>query len=279
MDCRHESLAAKEELAGTAVHAESIALLEYNGTWLPKPLECGLPESTKSLFTRHTSCRLQLLHRPRRKTSDITLFVWRAKQLYRFSLKAYSELTEHHILAPQSLTDAILWKEATFFVCTHGKRDMCCAKEGVALYKKLEAIAPGQAWETTHIGGHRFAPTLLALPSGNCFGRIEHQNLPQLVSSEKCGSLDDLTCFRGNASLEPSAQYAEYWFRKETATKNGEIVIRKISGIDNHFRFQISVGDIQWDVEVNSVPTDKEIRKSCGTQDLSQVHYFEAKRL
>jgi hypothetical protein len=65
------------------------------------------------------------------------------------------------------------------FVCTHGARDACCGKFGFPLYRELcrlaERAGAGGAvriWRSSHLGGHRFAPTLLDLPSGRMFGRV-----------------------------------------------------------------------------------------------------------
>lgn len=53
-------------------------------------------------------------------------------------------------------------------VCTHGSRDVCWGKFGYAIYKLLRArhAAPNglRVWRTSHIGGHRFASTLLDFP-------------------------------------------------------------------------------------------------------------------
>lgn len=62
-------------------------------------------------------------------------------------------------------------------VCTHGGRDVCCGKFGYAVYHFLRTrhAAPGslRVWRASHIGGHRFAPTLLELPEGRYWGHLE----------------------------------------------------------------------------------------------------------
>jgi len=52
-------------------------------------------------------------------------------------------------------------------VCTHGTRDSCCGRRGASLAVKLAAAglrAGENFWRTSHLGGHRFAPTFLVLP-------------------------------------------------------------------------------------------------------------------
>ena len=56
-------------------------------------------------------------------------------------------------------------------VCTHGKRDACCAREGVPLAQALGADPDVDTWQSSHLGGHRLAATGLFLPEGWMFGR------------------------------------------------------------------------------------------------------------
>jgi hypothetical protein len=67
-------------------------------------------------------------------------------------------------------------------VCGHGRRDRCCGSAGTELEAQLRvAKLPGTArvWRTSHTGGHRFAPTAIALPHGTCWGYLD---APALVA-------------------------------------------------------------------------------------------------
>jgi len=58
-------------------------------------------------------------------------------------------------------------------VCTHGTRDSCCGRRGAGLAVELAAsgrLAGENLWRTSHMGGHRFAPTFLILPQGTVWG-------------------------------------------------------------------------------------------------------------
>ncbi|ODT59215.1 hypothetical protein ABS71_18045 [bacterium SCN 62-11] len=85
-----------------------------------------------------------------------------------------------------------------FLVCTHGSRDICCGSLGPRLAQALRAAGHQEVWEVSHIGGHRFAPTLWHLPSWRFFGRL---------------SLDNPECtprfLRGNAAYKPELQLME----------------------------------------------------------------------
>ncbi len=89
-------------------------------------------------------------------------------------------------------------------VCTHGSRDVCCGKFGYAIYKLLRSryAAPNRVrvWRTSHLGGHRFAPTLLDLPEGRYWGHLETGAVENLVMRD--GPFSELARFyRGWAGL------------------------------------------------------------------------------
>lgn len=102
------------------------------------------------------------------------------------------------------------------FVCTHGERDGCCGRFGEAAYRYLSQHHAGsdlRIWRTSHFGGHRFAPTLLDLPSGRCWGRLSDEACDALVLHS--GSPHGLSQhylsqhYRGWCALPQEAQVAE----------------------------------------------------------------------
>jgi hypothetical protein len=66
----------------------------------------------------------------------------------------------------------VVWDDPLYLVCTHGKRNVCCARLGGPLAQALAARHPGPVWETTHVGGHRFAANLVLLPHGLYYGPV-----------------------------------------------------------------------------------------------------------
>ena len=72
-------------------------------------------------------------------------------------------------------------------VCTHGSHDACCGKFGYPTYETLRYGYAGaskrqlRVWRTSHIGGHRFAPTLIDFPEGRYWGHLEPVALEKLV--------------------------------------------------------------------------------------------------
>jgi len=73
---------------------------------------------------------------------------------------------------PAAVTDVL--------ICGHGARDRCCGSKGTAL--AIEAIAAGAAvWRTSHLGGHRFAPTAVVLPEGTAWAYLDAGTLGDVM--------------------------------------------------------------------------------------------------
>lgn len=99
--------------------------------------------------------------------------------------------------------DGPLW-----LVCTNGKRDRCCAETGRPVAGLLSDRWPEGTWETTHLGGHRFSGTLLALPSGLTLGRLDPANAVAACEAVARGEAPlDLT--RGRAGRSGAEQVRE----------------------------------------------------------------------
>ncbi|MEX2274015.1 MAG: sucrase ferredoxin [Actinomycetota bacterium] len=99
-----------------------------------------------------------------------------------------------------------------FAVCTHGRHDACCAERGRPLARSLAEAFPAQTWESSHIGGDRFAGNLLAFPHGMYFGRVTADRGPLVAASYLEGRID-LTVFRGRSCRSVDAQAAEHFLR------------------------------------------------------------------
>jgi hypothetical protein len=109
-------------------------------------------------------------------------------------------------------------------VCTHGARDACCGKFGYGFYVEMRGLAAlrgdgTRVWRTSHLGGHRFAPTLLDLPGGRIFGRLEAGDA-EVVLDGGDALLERLpSIYRGRCAIPEPAQIVEreLWLRTGTA--------------------------------------------------------------
>jgi hypothetical protein len=101
-----------------------------------------------------------------------------------------------------------------YLVCTNGKVDACCAAFGRRTAAALTAARPTETWESSHLGGDRFAANLVCLPHGIYYGHVEAEDALPLVQAYEDGRLD-LRHLRGRAAWPMGAQAADWFVRRE----------------------------------------------------------------
>jgi hypothetical protein len=72
-------------------------------------------------------------------------------------------------------------------------------------------------WQTSHIGGHRFAANVVLLPHGYVFGRLDVAAARRVVRGYFAGRLTDLDRLRGRSAYMADVQAAEFWLRQGSA--------------------------------------------------------------
>ncbi len=149
----------------------------------------------------------------------------------------FAELAEGKRPSLGALTD-----EPVVLVCTNGRRDLCCAEAGRALVHELSPSMTGPVWESSHLGGHRFAPTVLILPAGIVLGRAGASDVHDALG----GRLSRGT-YRGRTSLTAPAQAAECHVRLGLAGADPGLTLA------THDALQVGepVGDGPWQVNVD----------------------------
>ena len=182
------SLYDDEALGGTAGRATAWLALEHVGQWgrdildgsaLGEELSAALGEAVsqaglKFLLIRQAGRAGRVLHGAPDASGNPTHRVLYAlctpgeEKLYSFSVSAPEQLLDLPLGNPQELikaTGAELMESPAILVCTHSKRDRCCALRGRPIAAHLADILPGNAvWECSHTGGHRFARSALCCP-------------------------------------------------------------------------------------------------------------------
>lgn len=98
-------------------------------------------------------------------------------------------------------------------VCAHGKHDQCCAVRGRGAAAAIASEYPEFVWECSHLGGDRFAATMLVLPEALCYGRVDSTDSAGLVRLYLDGRLDH-RYLRGRTSLPHAVQAAQYFARE-----------------------------------------------------------------
>lgn len=95
-------------------------------------------------------------------------------------------------------------------VCTHGSRDRCCGSFGTRLAADLADVLDDEirVRRTSHLGGHRFAPTALTLPDGRSWAFVDADRLAG-IARRSIDPAEVLDSYRGSALLPPASQVVE----------------------------------------------------------------------
>lgn len=92
-------------------------------------------------------------------------------------------------------------------VCTHGVHDVCCAVRGRPVAAALSTRWPERTWECSHLGGDRFAASVMVFPDAACYGGVDPGSAVRVVETHLAGRVDpDL--LRGVAGQHPAEQVA-----------------------------------------------------------------------
>ncbi|PNE38549.1 sucrase ferredoxin [Streptomyces noursei] len=227
--CATASLEASEPLAGTAATAQTWLLIEQTGPWGAKALADSHldPHVGRALeaAAEGTGVRVALIRRPGRHadfhgTPRRRLFLAHTapgRSWIRTTIVTDPRAALGLDFAAAGAGDHLgLWEpytgEPVVLVCTNGKRDRCCALLGRPLAAEL-AAGGGATWEVTHIGGHRFSPTLFVLPYGYAYGRASTQLVKDVVEAAR-GGLVALDQCRGRSTWDRPAQAADLAVRE-----------------------------------------------------------------
>lgn len=108
-------------------------------------------------------------------------------------------------------------------VCTNGRHNACCARLGGPLARSLDERFAG-VWETTHVGGDRYAANLVCLPHGLYYGDLDHARAATAVEAYQRGRVV-LDGYRGRAGLPEPVQAAEHFVRSHTGVMDAEGVV------------------------------------------------------
>jgi hypothetical protein len=97
-------------------------------------------------------------------------------------------------------------------VCAHGRRNVCCATSGGPLARHLSKRFAPFVWETTHVGGDRFAANLVCLPHAIYYGDLGPARATDAVEAYLKGQVR-LENLRGRAGRSEPVQAAEHFVR------------------------------------------------------------------
>jgi hypothetical protein len=217
--CADISAATAEPLAATASRVDHWLVIEYRGLWSRDVLGGSLfSDRVKAALRQQLDAlprsRLLFIRRPERRARDGRM-VYLARSTEDGS--ALSGLEVGHVdelVGLDLAAQAQPVDQPLLVVCTHGKRDRCCARYGRPLYDRLrEEADENWVWQSTHVGGDRFAGNLVCLPEGLYFGRVQAGDVWPLLD-EYLARRIYLDRYRGRSCYSFPVQAAEYAVRE-----------------------------------------------------------------
>lgn len=207
----------EEPLPGTAKPAKIVVALEHTHGWghdiMDGPTFGEELTSQLAEYLKKYGAKLQLIRKPGREGQLIerrNLFIAFLEQgvMEHLVLNDPAELLDIDISAPGTSGGEVV-DQPVILICTHGKRDRCCALKGRPLVADVSCQAnPMLVWESSHLKGHRFAPSIMALPWGFNYGRMNAQATKAMMSALKAGDYF-APGNRGRSCLSPAEQVAE----------------------------------------------------------------------
>ncbi len=249
--CSQSSVA--EPLAGSAPTQARWLFVEAPGRWGREALDCcSLPEQQRlALAALPPGWRVVLVRRPDRPLrAQRDRTVWLSGpggDARRWRLPLDAPVLPHTLPGPGM---AVVHPE--LFVCTNGARDRCCALAGRAVF---DLVAASGAWECSHLGGHRFAPTAVRLPDLLVFGRLDGSTSAAAMAGDT-----PMDAVRGPAGWPAAVQAAAVavWRRHgvvplEAAEVRGDLVTVRLADRS------------AWRVPVEQIPVPERV-VSCGDE-------------
>lgn len=238
------TLARSESLIGTAVPADTFILLETPQPWeKPALLSPGVPEALRQVIkpllgagsgvrvhlianeqTSHQSRRrILIFQRPGKPNQDRFSRLLGGYKLWEIQVDSPADmapaldgfLKNNHIGQPATLSG-----QRHLMICTHASHNECCGMYGYPFYQDAIALTESatahslglsqrvQPWQISHIGGHRFAPTLIDFPQGRYYGNLDQESLLCLLKQQ--GDIEPLlSTYRGWSLLPKPLQILE----------------------------------------------------------------------
>lgn len=267
--------AADQTMAGSAAHDRAFLCVEHPGPWGRKavPESRWLPEQVREALAARTDVRVQLVRRHGRAAPETGFRVFlayadpAAPWVEATRLDTPEQLLELDLdgLAAGRRTGLPLHPDPLVLVCTNGRRDTCCAELGRPLAAGLSLAHPDLVWETTHVGGHRFAGAVLVLPHGLSYGRVDLAAGLRIAELSRKGRLDPAH-LRGRSAYPPAVQAAEV----ELLARLGEDRVDALELVSHEAHGAVTTvvlraGEATHELEVEALGGEP-VRQSCADE-------------
>lgn len=260
-----------EPLPGTAKTGAGFVLLEHAGPWSHDILDGGTfdLELTAALkkHLKASNMGLQLLRKPGREGRNVEkhnlfLVFSEASIIEHLELDAPADILDLDLSGPGK-NNAQRMDEPMLLICTHSKRDVCCALKGRPLAADVEPqFGPLHVWEASHTKGHRFAPSMLLMPWNYSYGQLNEAETVQLFQGALANKLF-LPGNRGRGTYDARGQVAEIAvaeaFGEAVQPASLQVQLEENSVVVTHPEGR------SWSVELDRIEVEGVV-SSCGDQ-------------
>lgn len=222
--CSDYSTHSAEPLAGSARTAQFFLCVEHLHGWGHDVLDGeALGEELSQALKRKLKTvngALQLIRKPGRggqhRQERIVYLVWPEQAVTeKCTITETEELLNLDFSAPNKNPQTEKITDPFILICTHGKRDICCAKKGRRIAAAMQTCFYGdEVWESSHVKGHRYAPAAILMPWGYSYGRLDAGQYIDVVKEARAGKLY-LEGNRGRAIWDSAGQAAELAFMQK----------------------------------------------------------------
>ncbi len=226
--CATAARFANEDPIATAYPVDTYVLVECPLPWAAQAWESPqIPERLRATIAQVTaqySVKALLIHQDgTRKARQRRVIIYqRQSQEFSGRFDRYEFVIDHldeaaslieNFFKGVFLRTFVVQNVQDILVCTHGRRDQCCGRYGERFYGEASKIVRSQhsghqVWRSSHIGGHRFAPTAITFPDGRYYARLDAFSFNSLL--QRSGDINLLQpIYRGSSLLPEAAQELE----------------------------------------------------------------------
>ena len=292
--CAAVSSARAEPLSATASRLDHWILVEYRGRWLRDVLGGSLlsrelKNHLRAQLAELPHSRLLFVKQPeRRARGGRRVFVGRSRpgeeRLVRLDVEHQEDLREIDLAGALATDSAVgtAIEGPLLVVCTHGKRDPCCALNGRPLYDALRhATDRDRVWQSTHVGGDRFAGNVVVLPHGLYYGRVTPEDVDGLLAALTAETVD-LGRYRGRSAYPFPAQAAEQAIREaEGLVGLDDLALLRSERVgDDAWRVRYRSADGRtYEADVSASLADEPTHLTCGSAEPQLARRYEATAL
>lgn len=219
MPCSDGARARQDSLVATGSHGDRWFLVENQAGWgrhalLDPPFDHDLGRALVHRI-EDAGIRPLAIRRPgRRAVQDGTRWALVDSRPGRESvLWGWVEHARELLDVPLDGSVGLLSDRPVFAVCAHGRHDQCCAVRGRAVAARLASEYPEETWECSHLGGDRFAGTMVLLPHGLYYGWVDDGDAVAVADAYLAGRVEP-RFLRGRSAYSHPVQAAQHFARE-----------------------------------------------------------------